>query len=142
MVRYVLDTDHISLVLRREPLVSLRFRQEISALGITVISVQETYHGWTGKLSKADNEAQKIFTYAKLHATACFFQTIAILNYDQAASDVYQGLIQADPNLAKKRLDKDMRIASIALSLGATVVTRNRRDFEGVPGLSIEDWSR
>ena len=35
----------------------------------------------------------------------------------------------------------DLRIASISLSQGLTLLTRNSRDFNKVSGLIIEDWT-
>jgi tRNA(fMet)-specific endonuclease VapC len=36
----------------------------------------------------------------------------------------------------------DLRIASISLATRSTLLSRNLRDFERVPGLDVEDWSR
>ena len=53
---------------------------------------------------------------------AQFFQQMPILNYDAAASNVYNQMIRDNPNLAKRRLDNDMRIAAIARSIGAHLI--------------------
>jgi tRNA(fMet)-specific endonuclease VapC len=136
--RYILDTDHASLILRKDPGVMAIAAQYDYA--VTIITVQEMVNGWTGRINNAAIEDLPRL-YTKLWSTMTYLQTVEILNFTPEADACLRQLMRDHLPLRKNRIKKDVRIAAIALSLGATVVTRNRRDFELVPGLAIEDWT-
>jgi tRNA(fMet)-specific endonuclease VapC len=137
--RYILDTDHISLILNNHPKVT-----EIAAqhqISVTIISVQELFNGWVGKINDPSSMQSLPSLYSKLWATVKYLQAIEVLDFTPKADTCLKELLKANPPLRKNRMQKDMRIAAIARSLDATVVTRNQRDFEQVPQLSIENWA-
>ncbi len=95
-----------------------------------------------GELNQPTNAKTTILDqYHHLFRVVELLKSLPILEFDAPAFDRYKDLLLQNPNLRKKRLQKDVRIAAIALSRNATIVTRNRRDFEQVPGLKIEDWT-
>jgi tRNA(fMet)-specific endonuclease VapC len=63
--------------------------------------------------------------------------TLRVLRLTVAAVERFEALKVQRLNIGAM----DLRIAAIALEHDATVVTRNRRDYERVPQLRIEDWS-
>ena len=97
---------------------------------------------YPGELDGATELEDIVRLYEKLNRTIALCKQVTVLNFDNAAGERYQQILRENSLLSKKRLQKDMRIAAIALSLGATVVTRNHRDFSQVPGLLIEDWTQ
>ena len=139
---WLLDTDHVSLILRQDRKVKAALAQHAPDTRVGIITLHEVFNGWIGSLNQPNSDrTQLIWRYHQLWLASEFFTTIPILEFDERAYDSYDQLINQYPSLRKKRLQQDMRIAAIALANGATVVTRNRRDFELVPGLAIEDWS-
>jgi tRNA(fMet)-specific endonuclease VapC len=142
MSLWVLDTDHISLALRGNLLVRQRMAQYSLQAVTNVITVQETFNGWVSELNLPNSSREKmLWQYHQLVLATELFGKVPVLEFDAAAYDCYMTLLEQNPTLRKSRLRNDMRIASIALANDATIVTRNRRDFELVPGLTIEDWS-
>jgi tRNA(fMet)-specific endonuclease VapC len=49
----------------------------------------------------------------------------------------YESLKRMNLNVRKM----DMRIGAIVLEAGATLVSRNLRDFRRIPNLVVEDWT-
>ncbi len=137
----ILDTDTLTVIQRGSQPEYGRLRRKLEQTGddevcITVISYEEQMRGWLALLSGAKTATRILAGYAKLQATADEFAQRNMLPYDDAA-DVYF----AQMNKAKIRIGTmDRRIAAIAMSRDALLISRNLRDFRQVPGLRVENW--
>ena len=141
MSLWILDTDHVSLFLAGNNSVITQVEKHSEDIAITIITVQELFNGWNGKINNSRDVNNLSYLYTKLWKTTEFFKVIKILNFDRDAETCFNNLRHNSKALAKKRLDKDLRIASITFTQNAIVVSRNYRDFSQVPNLKIENWA-
>jgi tRNA(fMet)-specific endonuclease VapC len=138
MNRYLLDTDHLTLHEQgHEPLRKRLAAHPPDVLAVSVVSAEESLRGRLAVLSRRLSGEPRVRAYLKPVETMRFLNKVNVLPFDQACEQQYQ-------NLLSQRLrvgTKDLLIAASALAGNWIVVTRNRRDFEKIPGLVIEDWS-
>ena len=136
---YVLDTDTLTLFEEGHPNVLQRVAAHSAAdLAITVLSVEEQLSGWYSRLRQAKDPARLALAYGRLARTVRFLSKLQILDFDQPAILEYM-------QLQKKKLKvrkMDLRIAAVVLHHKAVLVSRNLKDFQRVPGLSIENWTQ
>jgi tRNA(fMet)-specific endonuclease VapC len=142
MSLWILDTDHVSLLLERHPQVSRKVSEVGADVAVTIVTVQELFNGWVVRINNAKEIDDVVRLYRKLDHTVLLCKRIPVLSFDEVVGDRYRQMMQETPSLSKKRLEKDMRIAAIALVNDAIVVTRNDRDFSQVPGIRLENWTR
>jgi tRNA(fMet)-specific endonuclease VapC len=138
MTLFVLDSDILSLLAKGEPIVARCQNAAGNTLATTVISVEEMLSGWYTLLRKSKRKEQVVAAYDQLATSVEFLAAFPLLRFTSGALDRFE-------SFKKMRLGvrgQDLRIAAIVLESGGTLVTRNVRDFQHIPALSMEDWSR
>jgi tRNA(fMet)-specific endonuclease VapC len=106
-------------------------------LAITIVTVEEVLTGWYSQIRRAKKDEPLIRAYAALQEAVEFFARVQILPLDLDALNRFRALRASKPRTGTN----DLRIAAIALGRAAVLVSRNLRDYKGIPGLSLEDWS-
>lgn len=135
---WVLDTDHVSLFQQNYPILTERINAvNPEEIGVTVITLEEQFYGRLNGIRRANSPEKLISAYAKLSATWNYFATVNLLDFDLDASNCFAELLRLKIRIGTQ----DLRIAAVVMSRNAILVTRNRRDFERVPGLRFEDWT-
>ncbi|MEM9949902.1 MAG: type II toxin-antitoxin system VapC family toxin [Cyanobacteria bacterium P01_D01_bin.36] len=138
MTLYILDSDHLSLYQRGyESIGQQLLTTPPDQIAITIVSVEELIRGRLAQVRKATKPQERVYAYSWLMKTLDFLRDFAIVEYDAQAEAHFQSLLHQKVRVGTQ----DLKIAAIVLSHGATLVTRNRQDFERVASLSFEDWS-
>jgi tRNA(fMet)-specific endonuclease VapC len=139
MSLYVLDTDHLSLYRYGYPEVSAQIESTpVDQLAVTLITIEEQLRAWYTQVRRARDPDGLARAYQGLFEVAETSKYIRVLPFTPRAVEGYLDLRRQLPRLGKMALS----IAAIVLVFDGIVVTRNRRDFEQVPHLRIEDWSQ
>ena len=131
----VLDTDHISLLQHSGSAEGERLGDRMAAsadadIVTTVVTVEEQMRGWLQAIAHPQVSEQPIW-YDRLIAFVRFFAQWRILRFDERAAAEFASLQQARVRIATT----DLKIAAIALTADATLLSRNSRNFQRVPGL-------
>lgn len=130
----VLDTDAVSELLRRAPVDRLRqriARADPDRLSTTAITLGELAYG-AARGAREDLCAQALLA----------LREVKVLDFDRLAAETYGAIRALLEHKGVRLADPDLRIAAIALSRGATLVTGNLKHFARVPDLKVENWLR
>ena len=128
----LLDSDTCIGILRGRSEVLDRRAGEANEVVTTWVTASELFYG-AAKSAKPDANAALVVR---------FLNTLPVLAPDLASARLF-GEVKARLATAGQIVaDADLFIASVALSRGATLVTGNRKHYERISGLVLEDWLR
>jgi tRNA(fMet)-specific endonuclease VapC len=127
-----LDTTFLIDLLRKKPIAEKKLRSLMKATEgpcTTVITLAELFYG-AYKSKNVELEKENI------KQALC---GMLVLDMNETAAEKFGQIYSSIEKRGQVISDRDVMIASIALANGEhIIVTRNRKDFERIPNLTIE----
>jgi tRNA(fMet)-specific endonuclease VapC len=128
----LLDTDTCIAILRGNQAVMQRRLGSTDSVATTWVTVAELFYG---AAKSKEPRANRVLVEK-------FLATLPVHGLDAASTQVF-GEAKALLERSGRRLaDADLLIGAIAVALQAIVVTSNRRHYERIPGVTVENWIR
>jgi predicted nucleic acid-binding protein len=131
---YLLDTDVLSNLVRKEPSPTLLARLAKTPgeeLFTTSINAAEIHYG--AARSEHGDAILRAFEDK-------VFPCLTILPFDAGSAPIFGKLKAGLEKRGSPRNEPDLRIAAIALQHKLILVTGDTRHFTGIPRLAVEDW--
>jgi tRNA(fMet)-specific endonuclease VapC len=134
------DTDILTEILSGNPAYAQRIAGvPVHDQAVPIVAVEEIFRGRLNTIRQAEAGKARItieVAYALFEQSLSDFRGVKVLSLTEHAERLLRGW-------RKKKLKgstHDLRIAAICIANSATLVTRNRRDFQSIPGLSVQFW--
>lgn len=139
---FVLDTDHLGIIQNRpEPefsnLTRRMRRYRLEDFFVTIVSFQEQVAGWNLYIHRAREIASLVRGCGMLQQVLLDFARMNVLPLNTDAATRFADMRRSGVRIGTL----DLRIGSIAMAHGFTVLTRNAVDFTRIDGLRVEDWT-
>jgi tRNA(fMet)-specific endonuclease VapC len=138
----LIDTDHVTFLKYPENERSRRLIERLESLpesevvGVAIVTVEERMRGWLAVIAKEKSALRQVAGYRELMRLFEFYQEFEIVPFDESAARQFDDLRGQRLRLGTM----DLKIAATALVQNALLLSANRRDFERVPGLRVENW--
>lgn len=135
----VLDTNHYSEIDRASPFGATLKGRLLDAQAdafTTIVTVQEITQGWLTEINRRDPGRDQLRAYKQFQQSIHSFADITILSFDDEAAQAFHRIQSLCPNVGTM----DLKIAAIAISHSALLLSRDLKDFRKVTGLRVENW--
>lgn len=106
-------------------------------IATTIVTYEEQMRGWLGRIARASTLERQIADYGEIKNLLLDYCSLSVQDFDARAGTEFQRLRSSKIRIGTL----DLKIAAIALSNNATLLTRNAIHFSRVSGFRIEDWS-
>ena len=141
---YILDTDVFTLAELPDSPEYLQLHARVLQLDrgdkvvTTIVTYEEQTRGWLAYAAKSREISHQIKAYGRLKKHLLAYLNIEILDFDAAAAREFDRLRALKRSIGAA----DLKIAAIALSQDAMLLSRNLNDFRKVANLKVEDWTK
>jgi tRNA(fMet)-specific endonuclease VapC len=141
MMLIALDTDILTDVLYGDPVLTARLATiPIHEQSVPVVVVEEIIRGRFNVIRQAEAGRGRVSleeAYERFQQSVTDTRAYTILPFTAAAA----ALVAAWKQQRIRVATHDMRIAAICIVHGATLITRNARDYAKIPGLTFDVWN-
>jgi tRNA(fMet)-specific endonuclease VapC len=134
------DTDILTEILAGNPAYAERITKiPLDEQIVSIVTVEEILRGRLNAIRQAEAGKTRITVeraYVLFEQTLADLREVKVLSFSERA----EALLKEWRKMKIRGSTHDLRIAASCVVGSIALVTRNRRDFQNIPGLSVEFW--